>query len=155
MFSAIYLDCFITVVLIAALIWIAREDLLNFRVSNKAIIGLSASFVVVCLASDRLSLLISHALLSLVALIVLLCAFAVRVIGGGDAKLLSIALLWLGPEHMLTFALLLLVAVIAYAIGARFCDFPSRRLNDSLRIPLAPCVSAAWIATLWLSYSFL
>ena len=155
MFAAIYLDYLIDVVLVAALIWIAREDLLRFRVSNKAIIGLGASFIVTCLSSNQLSLLVSHALLSLVALIVLLGAFAVRVIGGGDAKLLSIALLWLGPEHILAFALLLLAAVITYAIGARFCDFPSRQINGSLRIPLAPCVSAAWIITLGLPHSFL
>lgn len=146
-----YPSYLIDVMLVAALIWTAREDLLRYRVSNKAIIGFGVSFVVVCLASGRLSLLISHALLSLMALVGLLGAFAIRVIGGGDAKLLSIALLWLGPEHILAFSLLLFIAVITYAIGARFYDLPSRRIDGSLRIPLAPCISVAWIITLGLS----
>lgn len=143
----------IDVALAVTLLWITREDLLRFRVPNSAIIGLGVSFVVVCLASGRLNHLISHALLSLTALIVLLSAFAVKGIGGGDAKLLWVALLWLGPEHTLVFALLLLMAVIAYAVGACFYRFPSRRANGGLQIPLGPCVGVAWIAVLGLSHS--
>ena len=141
-------------ILTIALIWIAKEDIFRFRVSNKAIAGLCIGFVVICLVSGRPNLFISHVLLSITALICLIGAFAARMIGGGDAKLLSVALLWLGPEHVFVFALLLLVTIFTYGVGARFFEFPSRRLNGSLRIPLAPCVSVAWIATLILWHSF-
>lgn len=144
----------VDITLTIALLWIAREDLLRFRVPNRAVIGLGVSFFVGCLGSGQLDIIVSHVLLSLTALIALFVAFALRGIGGGDAKLLSVALLWLGPKHILTFSLLLLTAVIAYAVGARFCGLPSRRTNSSLQIPLGPCVGMAWIATIGVSRMF-
>ncbi len=99
----------------ALLVWIAREDGLRFRISNRLVLALALGFPVACLIRGQASLVVPHSLFALAALAVLFVGFAAGICGGGDAKLLATALLWIGPEGTLVFAVLLLPAVLAYA----------------------------------------
>ena len=138
-------------ILIGALAWIAYNDLLRFRIPNVAVLVLALGFVIACLVKGRVDLLVAHGIYALAAFILLIGAFARGVIGGGDAKLLAVALLWIGLEDSLVFALLLLASVLIYAAGARFRILPARRNGSRMRIPFAPCIAAAWLGLIALT----
>jgi prepilin peptidase CpaA len=73
-------------------------------------------------------------------------------LGGGDVKILSVSILWAGIECALPFALLLLLFVSLHTAAARL-GWVEQRQTDSdgrLRIPFAPSIAAALIATILL-----
>ena len=139
----------------AVLVWVAVEDLRRFRIPNRAVAILAAGFVGLCLAAGRTGLLGAHGVFALICLALMLAAFAARMIGGGDAKLLTVALLWLGPENALVFALLLMSAVLLYAGGARLGLLPARRVGARMRIPFGPCIAASWLVAMGLQRALL
>jgi prepilin peptidase CpaA len=136
---------------VALLVWIAREDSLRFRIPNRLVLALALACPAAFLLQGRADLLVPHGLFALAALAVLFGGFAAGICGGGDVKLLATALLWIGPEGTFVFAVLLLPAVVAYALGARLRLLPARRDGRRLRIPLGPCIALAWIGVIGLS----
>lgn len=140
----------VDLVIAAILIWVASEDLLRFRIPNSAVAILAVGFICVCFAEGLTGLLVAHGVFALGGLALLFGAFTARMIGGGDAKLLTVALLWLGPESALVFAVLLLFAVLLYAAGARLRRLPARRVGARTRIPFGPCIATAWLVAMGL-----
>ena len=139
----------------AVLIWAATEDLRRFRIPNRAVAILAISFLGACLLEGHTMLLLVHTAFAAFGFALLICAFAARMIGGGDAKLLAVALLWLGPESAFAFAILLLCAVLLYAAGAHFELVPSRTKNGRTRIPFGPCIAAAWLVAMGMQRALL
>ncbi len=137
---------------VVLLVWIAWEDIRRFRIANRLVLALALSFPTACLVQGQAGLLLPHGLFALVALGVLLAGFAAGICGGGDAKLLATALLWIGPEGTLVFGALLLPAVAAYAIGAKLGLLPARGHGRGMRIPLGPCIAAAWVGVIGLPH---
>ena len=75
----------------------ASSDLLTMRISNKLVLALAAAFCVVAIAIDMpLQQFAMHVTCALVVLAVAFALFALRWIGGGDAKLAAATTLWLG-----------------------------------------------------------
>jgi prepilin peptidase CpaA len=75
----------------------ASSDLLTMRISNKLVLILTAGFFVVALSVDLpLQQFAMHVLCALIVLAVAFGLFALRWIGGGDAKLAAATTLWLG-----------------------------------------------------------
>ncbi|WP_109442295.1 A24 family peptidase [Devosia elaeis] len=80
-----------------AMAFAASSDLLTMRISNKLVLLLAAGFVVMALAVELpLQQFAMHVLCALVVLVVAFGLFALRWIGGGDAKLAAATTLWLG-----------------------------------------------------------
>lgn len=80
-----------------AMAFAASSDLLTMRISNKLVLLLAAGFVVMALVVELpLQQFAMHVLCSLVVLVVAFGLFAMRLIGGGDAKLAAATTLWLG-----------------------------------------------------------
>lgn len=97
---------FIVLTLVPALIVAAAVyDLTTFTIPNWLTLSLVLAFAVfaVILKAD-LGLLGWHMLVSLVFLLCGMLLFGLSLIGGGDAKLLAFAGLWLGPGAALEFA---------------------------------------------------
>lgn len=130
------------------LLWVLVEDMRFFRVRNLWVAALVACFVLDCLTRNRVPVLLPHALFAALGFALMAGAFVLRAVGGGDAKLLSAALLWVGPEGCFAFALVLGVCTLAYAAGARFGRFPARRIGGRTLIPFGPSIAAAWIAAI-------
>ncbi|MET0865830.1 MAG: prepilin peptidase [Nakamurella sp.] len=81
----------------AAMALAASSDLLTMRISNKLVLFLVASFFIVAIAINLpLQQFAMHVTCALVVLAVGFALFAIRVIGGGDAKLAAATTLWLG-----------------------------------------------------------
>lgn len=75
----------------------ASSDLLTMRISNKLVLILTAGFFIVAIAINLpLQQFAMHVLCALIVLAVAFGLFALRLIGGGDAKLAAATTLWLG-----------------------------------------------------------
>lgn len=80
-----------------AMAFAASSDLLTMRISNKLVLLLAAGFVVAALIVEMpLQQFAMHVLCAFVVLVVSFTMFALRWIGGGDAKLAAATTLWLG-----------------------------------------------------------
>ncbi|MCW6511938.1 A24 family peptidase [Lichenifustis flavocetrariae] len=135
----------LTVVVGLILCWIFVEDMLRFRIRNVLIIALISSFALDCILGDRLALMVPHSILAVLGLGVLSGCFALRMMGGGDVKLLSAALLWVGPEGCVVFAIALLFCTLLYLAGAWAGWLPQRSRGGRTLIPFGPSIAAAWI----------
>ena len=130
------------------LVWITIDDLRRFKIRNVWIMFLAVGFLIKCGADQRADVLLAHGLFATLGLAALACLFAFGLMGGGDAKLLGAALLWVGPEGCLVYALLLLPCATIYVLGARFAGWPARRRAGGLEIPFGPSIAMAWLAFL-------
>lgn len=75
----------------------ASSDLLTMRISNKLVLVLTAGFFIVAIAINLpLQQFAMHVLCALIVLAIAFGLFALRLIGGGDAKLAAATTLWLG-----------------------------------------------------------
>ena len=93
-------------VLPALVIAAALSDLTTMRIPNwlsgSLIVGFFPAALAVGLPLSTAGL---HGAVALAALLVGMALFALRVIGGGDAKLIAAACLWLGPSASFPFIL--------------------------------------------------
>lgn len=133
------------------LAWVVVEDMRRYVVRNASVLVLVLCFLADCIFGRHLASLVPHALLGTFGFGLMLGAFALRMVGGGDAKLLSAALLWVGPEGCFVFAVLLLACTLVYAAGARVGWLPARKAGGRTAIPFAPGIGAAWIAEIGLT----
>jgi Flp pilus assembly protein protease CpaA len=83
----------------------------------------------------------------------LLCfAYAKHMLGGGDVKLLTVALLWTGKDGALTFSVLLLGFSAIHLLAVRMKVAQVAEAEKRAKIPYAPSIAAALIATFGLGY---
>ena len=80
-----------------AMVIAASSDLFTMRISNKLVLLLTVGFFVVAMAINLpLQQFAMHVLCALIVLAAAFGLFALRLIGGGDAKLAAATTLWLG-----------------------------------------------------------
>jgi prepilin peptidase CpaA len=139
----------------------AGTDLGQFRISNFIIILVLAGFApVAVLAGYDLTDWLIHGATALGLLAAGGTLFALGLWGGGDAKLLTAAGLWLGPQPLPRFLLImslagLVLALFALAlrlipVSARHPDNWHRRFVASGQIPYGAAIAAAGLDW-WLS----
>lgn len=102
----------------AAMAFAGAMDLLTMTIPNRISIVLVAAFAV---AAAMMGIgwwaLASHVGAGLLMLVIGIGMFALGWLGGGDAKLLAAAALWLGFEHLLPYLLLVAIAGGALSIA--------------------------------------
>lgn len=130
------------------LVAVAAEDMVRFRIRNVAILALLACFGLDLAIGVRTIDVWPHLLLAGASLCILLVPFLLGGIGGGDAKLLATALLWVGPDAIFPFAVLLIAATLAYQIGFACGWLPGKVRSGRKLIPFGASISAAWIAAI-------
>lgn len=110
----------------------ASSDLLTMRISNKLVLLLVAGFFIMAVAVNLpLQQLAMHVLCAVVVLAVGFTLFALRWIGGGDAKLAAATTLWLG------FGLALPYLVYAAMLGGAL----TLLILALRRLPLTPFIA--------------
>lgn len=134
----------------AILLAILVEDLRRYRIRNAGVVLLLGCFAVDAAFGSRTGAVLPHLLLASFGAFILIGAFSLRLIGGGDAKLL-VALLWVGPAGAVPFSLALVATTLAYAAGATLGLLPSRRAGGRLQIPFGPSIALAWLGVIGLS----
>lgn len=129
----------------ATLVLIAVEDFARFRIRNSRVAIVCLLFVAQTTLIGPMAWtgLAGHLLLALALLIPMTGAFAARLVGAGDAKLMAAAGLWVGPEGAALFALALLVLALASCAGARLRLLPTKSSDGRTKIPFGPSISGA------------
>jgi prepilin peptidase CpaA len=94
-----------------AMAFAASMDLFTMTIPNRISILLVVSFfLVVLIVSAPWGVVWRHLMIAGIVLVVAIAMFALGWLGGGDAKLLAAASLWLGPDLFVSF--LLNVAIV-------------------------------------------
>lgn len=135
----------------------ATMDMFTMTIPNRLCLALVAAFFVAApLAGLPLASVGLHALAALVALGVTFALFASGVFGGGDAKLVTAIVLWLGPSHGFDYALLaalfggcITAAIVlareysGYLAYVPQTEWAARLLSKKVGIPYGIALSAA------------
>lgn len=138
-------------------------DLVRLRIPNAITLGVAGLFLVKAMLGLADGPVILHVAIGGVVLLVGFAAFALRIIGGGDAKLIAALALWFGPQDVAGFlamtgivggglALLLILVRRMVVITIPAGDMGSLPPPYSLLDPKAPLPYAVPIAfaALWL-----
>lgn len=87
-----------------AMAFAAANDLFTMKIPNKISLALIAAFVLAALYTRLpLETVMAHFGAGAVALVAGFALFSLRLLGGGDAKLMAAGALWMGPEHAVPF----------------------------------------------------
>jgi len=93
------------------MLYAAAMDILTMRIANNISIALVLTFFLVApLAGFSVEQMLAHLAIGLAVLAIMVLLFHFRFIGGGDAKILAAASLWVGYEQLVPF----LVAIAVF-----------------------------------------
>jgi len=142
----------ILVIAAAVLFYAALTDLKHYKIRNDVILILVLLFFAHAFVSHRWAGIAWNIGFAAFILVVLIYFYSRNLVGGGDVKLLSVALLWAGVDCALPFAVLLLMFASIHTLAARLGWAGTQRLadDDRQRIPFAPSIAAALIGTFML-----
>jgi len=143
-----------TILVISAglLFYVALTDLNSYKVRNEFVALLTLLFFVHALISGRWVLLPWNLALAAAGFACLSYIYTLRVLGGGDVKLLTVALLWTGKDAALTFSILLLAFGTIHFLAVKFKFVATVSPDGPATIPYAPSIAAALIGTFVLGY---
>ena len=112
LFALVYPGC---------LIWAAVSDFRSMTIPNRLTLALAAAFVPVALMLQLpLAQLGLHLGLGVAGLAIGMICFSLRFMGGGDAKLMAAASLWLGLQGCFAFLIYTALAGGALTLGLLF-----------------------------------
>ena len=98
----------------------AVTDILHLRIPNVLVAALAVAFVAACIAIPPKALLLGHVAPAVAVFVLTFGLFALGKFGGGDVKLLTVAVLWIGAAHLGPFLIALAlygaVAVLVFAV---------------------------------------
>ena len=129
----------------ATLFYVALTDLKHYKIRNEVILVLTALFFLHVVLSGRWTIL--HWNLGFAALLFLtmLYFYSMKLMGGGDLKLLTVALLWVGPFCALPFALFLLLFAGVHILAVKFKLAKAQLADGRTTLAFAPSIAAALI----------
>lgn len=158
--AAVFLDAAL-ILFAGAMAWAAVSDLLTMTIPNRISIGLVALFLLAAPAAGMpLSAFGMHWAVGLATLAVTFILFSLGVFGGGDAKLIAAAALWMGPAGILEFVFLtavyggalallfLLLRRLPVPAAAARVPWTARLLEPAGGIPYGIAIAAAAIVRL-------
>src|SRR3974390_147004 len=128
------------------LFYVALTDLKYFKIRNEFVLVLTALFLLHAFLSGRWVTVQWNFGFALLLFVIMLYFYLKKMMGGGDLKLLTVALLWVGPFCALPFALFLLLFVCVHLVAVRFNLVEARVLNGKKWIAFAPAVAAALVS---------
>lgn len=130
----------------AALFYVALTDLKHFKIPNEFIIILTGLFFLHAFLSGRWTTLHWNLGFAVLLFLIMLYCYSKKMMGGGDLKLLTVALLWVGPFCALPFALFLLLFACIHITAVKFKVVETRMISEKKWLAFAPSVAAALIS---------
>jgi prepilin peptidase CpaA len=107
---------------------------------------LTGLFLLYVILAGSWSILIFNLGFAVVLFLLMLFAYSMRLMGGGDVKLLTVAFLWVGPFCALPFAVFLCLFAGIHSLAAKFKLVSMQVEGKRKSIPFAPSIAAALIA---------
>ena len=136
---------FVLVVTAALLFYIAVTDLREFKIRNDLILVLAGLFFVHAFLSGRWVEMHWHVGLAALAFAFMVYWYAQGLMGGGDLKLMTVALLWSGIRCALPFLIIVVVAALLHTLAAKLGYITAQRVDRRMRIAFAPAIAAGLI----------
>ena len=130
----------------AVLFYVALTDLKHFKIRNEFIILLTGLFFLHAFISGRWTTLHWNLGFAALLFLIMLYCYSMKLMGGGDLKLLTVALLWVGPFCALPFALFLLVFSCIHIVAVKLKLVEARVVSEKNWLPFAPSIAAALIS---------
>ena len=128
------------------LFYVALMDLKHYKIRNEFILVLTALFFVHAFLSGRWVTIQWNFGFALLLFVIMLYFYVKKMMGGGDLKLLTVALLWVGPFCALPFALFVLLFVCVHLVAIKLKLVETQVLNGKKWIAFAPAVAAALVS---------
>lgn len=101
----------------ALLLWAAYSDAQSFKIPNRICIAIVLLYPAYVLSTGQTVEWLPATALAAGVLLIGFLLFSMKIVGGGDAKLLAAASLWAGPSLMIAFLFVMAFAGGALAIG--------------------------------------
>jgi Flp pilus assembly protein protease CpaA len=131
----------------AALFYVAFNDLKHYKIRNELILILTGLFFLHAFLSGRWTTLPWNLGFAAILFAIMLYPYSMKMMGGGDLKLLTVAILWVGPFCALPFALFLLLFAAIHALAVKFKLAEGKTIGKRQSVAFAPSVAAALIST--------
>ena len=128
------------------LFYMALTDLKHFKIRNEFVLVLAALFILHAFISGRWVIMQWNFGFALLLSLIMFYFYLKNMMGGGDLKLLTVALLWVGPFCALPFALFLLLFVCIHIAAVKLKLIEARVVSGKDWIAFAPSVAAALIS---------
>jgi Flp pilus assembly protein protease CpaA len=135
----------VLVVTAGLLLFVAANDLRDFKIPNELIAILAALFFIHAGLSGRWVTLHWNVGFAAGMFAVMLWAYAQNLMGGGDLKLMTVGFLWSGLHCAVPFLVILTVFALLHTLAAKLGWVRAQRAHGRIRIPFAPSVAAALI----------
>jgi prepilin peptidase CpaA len=147
-----HLSLIILLITAATLFYVALTDFKHYKIRNEVVLVLAILFFAHAMVSGRWAIIPWNTGFSLLILAILILLYSRNMLGGGDVKLLAVALLWVGIDCALPFAVLLLLFAVLHTLAAKLGWAGTQQFDGDprQRIPFAPSIAAALIGTMML-----
>ena len=130
----------------AMLFYVALTDLKHYKIRNEVILVLAALFFLHAVLSGRWTILHWNLGFAALLFLIMLYFYSMKLMGGGDLKLLTVAFLWVGPFCSLPFALFLLLFAGVHVLAVKFKLLEGQIANGRTKLAFAPSIAAALIS---------
>ena len=147
---AAILSQIVLVITAAVLFYVAFTDLKYYKIRNGFILVLVGLFLLYVVISGSWTTLAWNFGFATLLFLLMLFFYSMRLMGGGDLKLLTVSLLWVGPYCAVPFAVFLLFFAGIHALAAKFKFVESRVEGEHQAIAFAPSIAAALIGVFML-----
>ncbi len=118
---SLLIPCLFALIYPACLVWAAVSDFSTMTIPNRLTLALAVSFApVAAMLQFSPAQWGIHLGLGLAGLVLGMVLFSLRFMGGGDAKLIAAAALWLGPQGFMALLIYTALAGGALTLGLLF-----------------------------------
>jgi prepilin peptidase CpaA len=128
------------------LFYVALTDLKHFKIRNELVLLLAFLALVFYLLGSDWRTLIWNIGFAVLLFMPMLYFYPMRLMGGGDLKLIFVAFLWVGPFCAIEFAIFLAIFTTIHTGLAKLGWAEVQTRAGQMAIPLAPSLAAALIA---------
>lgn len=135
---------YLNIILLLTLLYIAIDDLCNFRIRNEAIFFIGIMLLIKFFLAGTSNELLYHFIYEFIALLLILTLYYFRAFGGGDAKLLIVSIFWLNIDNWYDYFCYLSIITLLYSCLSLTKVIPQYQTGRGTRIPFGPCICLAW-----------
>ena len=146
MISVLLVSQCVLLVTTVILFWVGITDFISFKIRNDLVLTLFFLFLIHAFVSGRWVELHYNFGFAALAFVVILYPYSLKLMGGGDVKLLTVALLWAGPTGAMLYAVFLLGFVLVHVLAIKLATLIWPERGQAHKIPLAPSMAAALVA---------
>jgi prepilin peptidase CpaA len=150
MMDANFTSFLILILTSVLLFYVAANDLRELKIRNELLIVLALLFFAHALVSGRWVQLHWNIGFAALGFAFMLYWYGQGLMGGGDLKLLSVALLWTGVGCVLPFLAIMVSAALLHALLGSLGWIEVQYVNKRMKVAFAPSIAAGLIGVFML-----